>query len=260
MHEPTFESIRPRTRRIGRVVVHVAECTSTMDEARTWAESNGEDGAVIAADRQTAGRGRNQRTWFSPEGALLATLVLRDVKGLPLPLLPLAAGLALARSITRLTKAPAKVKWPNDVWIDGKKVAGILLESRFVGERAEWVLVGLGVNVDVRLETFPEDLRAIATSLSAWRGGHVCAPALLKIWLEQFETLLDDLRSGRAEAIVADAQQRLVGVGSTIRADSTRGPIEGTILRLGPLGELIVKTSQGEETLREGDLQLIRPA
>jgi BirA family transcriptional regulator, biotin operon repressor / biotin---[acetyl-CoA-carboxylase] ligase len=260
VNEPTFESIRPRTKRIGRVVVHLAECTSTMDEARLWAESDKEDGAVIAADRQTAGRGRNQRIWASPKGALLATLVLRDVKALPLPIVPLAAGLALARSIERLTKAPARVKWPNDVWIDGKKVAGVLLESRFVGEHAEWILVGLGVNVDVRVEELPQEVRALATSLSAWKGGHVCAPALLKIWLEQFESLLDDLRAGRTRSVLADAEARLVGRGGTMRGTGANGPIEGTAMGLGPNGELIVKTARGDELLREGDVQLLRPA
>lgn len=260
MHEPTFESIRPRTKRIGRVVVHLAECTSTMDEARTWAESKGDDGAVIVADRQTAGRGRNQRTWFSPEGALLATLVLRDLKDVRLTLVPLAAGLALARSIERLTKAPAQIKWPNDVWIEHKKVAGILVESRFVGDHPEWVIVGLGVNVDVRSETFPAEVRPHATSLSAWKGGHVCAPALLKIWLEQFEHVLEELRKGRNEAVVRDIQDRLVGLGGNIRAEGPRGTIDGTALRLGAGGELIVKTQHGEEALHEGDVELVRPA
>lgn len=259
MHEPTFESIRPRTKRIGRVVVHLAACTSTMDEARKWAELNGEDGAVIVADQQTAGRGRNQRTWFSPKGALLATVVVRDVKDLPLTLVPISAALALARSIERLTKAPAKIKWPNDVWIDDKKVAGILLESRFVGDHAEWILVGIGANVDVRADDFPEDVRAVATSLSIWKGRHVCSPALLKIWLEQFEQLIDQLRHGRAKDLVVAAQERLVGLGGKVRATGPRGPIEGTAVRLGPQGELVVQTQNGEEWLREGDVQFVRP-
>ena len=259
VQDPTFESIRPRTKRIGRVVVHLAECSSTMDEARKWAEAEREDGAVIAADRQVLGRGRNHRSWFSPNGALLATLVLRDVKGLPVSVLPIAGALALSRSIERLTKAPAKIKWPNDVWIEGKKVAGILLESRFVGNEPEWILVGLGVNVDVRVDDFPEEIRSIATSLSAWRGGHVCAPALLKIWLEGFEKLIDDIRDGRTQRVIGAAQERLVGLGTTVRGSGARGSIEGTALRLGPNGELVIKTQNGEEVLREGDVELLRP-
>lgn len=259
MSEPTFESIRPRTKRIGRVVVHVAECGSTMDEARVWAESGQEDGVVLVADRQTAGRGRNRRTWFSPTGSLLATLVLRDVQDLPLSLVPLTAALALAESIKRLTNAPARIKWPNDIWIEQRKVAGVLLESRFVGERAEWVLVGLGVNVDVRVEEFPPDIRTLATSLSAWRGGHVCAPALLKIWLEQFEQRIEELRAGGGQGIVHEAQGRLVGIGGPVRGMGPAGPIEGTATRIGSNGELVVRTARGEEVLREGDVDILRP-
>jgi BirA family transcriptional regulator, biotin operon repressor / biotin---[acetyl-CoA-carboxylase] ligase len=259
MAEPTYESIRPRTRTFGRIVVHLHECASTMDEARAWAEAGKEDGAVIAADRQTHGRGRSARAWFSPKGALLATLVIKEPAGLSLGLLPIAAGLALSTSIERLTKAPARIKWPNDVWLGGKKVAGVLTETRFVGPKPAWALVGIGVNVDVRAEDFPEELQPLATSLSIHRGEHVCAPALLKIWLEEFEALVDGLRQGDDARVVARAADRLVGVGRAFRATSAAGEVVGVLRGLSPEGALLLETDHGVQAIQQGDVELVRP-
>lgn len=260
MREPTIETIRPRTRSCGRALIHLASCGSTMDEARRLAEQGAEDGTVVVADEQTQGRGRRGRTWFSPRGALLATLVVRPASPpASVSLLPLAAGLALVRSIERLTRAPARLKWPNDVWIDGRKVAGVLVETRIVGERVEWALVGLGVNVDVKREDLPSDVRDIATSLSMWRGGHVCGPALLKIWLEQFESLYQEIEAGRGNRIVSEAESRLVGLGEEVRVHTGEGVVSGVALRLGASGELVVRADGGERAFREGDCELVRP-
>lgn len=140
---------------VGRPRLHLRETTSTNDRARALAEARAPHGTLVTAGRQTAGRGRQGRTWAAPAGrALLCSLVLREHD----ELLPLRAGLAVAD----VAGDGAAVKWPNDVLLDGRKLAGILVEAR---PQAGWAVLGIGVNVAVALEDLPEALRDRAASL-----------------------------------------------------------------------------------------------
>jgi len=140
---------------LGRPHLHLRETGSTNERARALAAGGAPHGTLVTAGCQTAGRGRQGRTWTAPPGrALLLSLVLRD----PDPLLPLRAGLAVAD----LAGAAARVKWPNDVLVDGRKVAGILVEGR---PQEGWAVLGIGVNAAVSLDDLPEELRSTAGTL-----------------------------------------------------------------------------------------------
>lgn len=259
--EPTYEQIKPRTRRLGRVLAHLESTTSTMDEARRAAEAGEGEGFVVVADRQTAGRGRRDRTWFSPEGNLNATVLLRPaVAADRATWIPLVAGVAMSEAIERLIDRPARVKWPNDVLLADRKVAGILTESRWDDDgRLAWVLVGAGVNGNVRRDGFPEELRASATSLSAEAGRRVCLPALLKVFLERFEATLKPLEDVGSDPAGLVAP-RLATLGRRVRITMPEGPVEGEAVRLGPRGELVLATDAGERAVDVGDCQHLRPA
>lgn len=145
----------PSPPRFGRPRLHLRETGSTNDVARRLAEAGAPDGALVSCDRQTAGRGRRGRGWVTPPGAaLLASFVMRRVEAAP-ALLALAVPLAVCEAIDAAGEgaAPAQVKWPNDVWLDGRKVAGILIEAR----PPQWALLGIGVNVARPPD--PEELR-----------------------------------------------------------------------------------------------------
>jgi BirA family transcriptional regulator, biotin operon repressor / biotin---[acetyl-CoA-carboxylase] ligase len=140
---------------LGRPHLHLLETGSTNERARALAAGGAPHGTLVTAGYQTAGRGRQGRTWSAPPGrALLLSLVLRD----PDPLLPLRAGLAVAD----LAGPAARVKWPNDVLVDGRKVAGILVEGR---PQERWAVLGIGVNAAVALDDLPEELRSTAGTL-----------------------------------------------------------------------------------------------
>jgi BirA family biotin operon repressor/biotin-[acetyl-CoA-carboxylase] ligase len=140
---------------LGRPRLHLRETTSTNDRARALAAAGAPHGTLVTAASQTAGRGRQGRTWSAPPGrALLMSIVLRD----PGRMLPLAAAVAVAE-----TAGPeAAIKWPNDVLLDGRKVAGILAEAR---PQDAWAVLGIGLNVAVRSGDLPEELRATAATL-----------------------------------------------------------------------------------------------
>jgi len=140
---------------LGTPRLHLRETTSTNDRARDLAIAGAPHGTLVTAGAQTAGRGRQGRTWAAPPGrALLMSLVLRR----PDRMLPLAAAVAVAEA----AGPRAAIKWPNDVMLDGRKVAGILAEAR---PQDGWAVLGIGLNVAVRREDLPEDLRETAATL-----------------------------------------------------------------------------------------------
>ncbi len=140
---------------LGTPRLHLRRTASTNDRARALAGGGAPHGTLVTAHEQTAGRGRQGRTWTAPPGrALLMSVVVRD----PPPLLPLVAGAAVADAVG----PAAAVKWPNDVLVDGRKVAGILAEGR---PAEGWAIVGIGLNVALRAEDFPPELAGRAGTL-----------------------------------------------------------------------------------------------
>ncbi len=141
--------------RLGSPRVHLRRLDSTNIVARELAVGGAPHGTVVTATEQLAGRGRQGRAWTArPGGSLICSWVIRE----PSPLLSLAAGVAVAQ----VCGADAKIKWPNDVLIDGRKVAGILVEGR---PQEQWAVLGVGINVALRSQDFPEELRERAGSL-----------------------------------------------------------------------------------------------
>jgi len=165
--------------RLGRPRLHLRATSSTNDRARRLAAAGAPHGTLVTAGEQTAGRGRQGRTWSAPPGrALLFSLLLRGYD----PLLPLRAGLAVAD----VAGGAARVKWPNDVLVDGRKLAGILVETR---PQDGWAVLGIGVNVAVDLAELPPELRDRAATLGR-------PPAALEATLDE---LLDRLAERLAE-------------------------------------------------------------
>jgi len=140
---------------LGRPRLHLRETTSTNDRARALAAAGAPHGTLVTAAAQSAGRGRQGRIWSAPPGdALLMSLVLRGAQ----PLLPLAAAVAVAEAAGER----AQIKWPNDVLLDGRKLGGILAEGR---PQEDWAVLGIGVNVAVRVEDLPPELHGTAATL-----------------------------------------------------------------------------------------------
>jgi BirA family biotin operon repressor/biotin-[acetyl-CoA-carboxylase] ligase len=140
---------------------HLRVTGSTNDVARGLAETGAPSGTIVTAGRQTAGRGRRGRVWSAPDGkALLLSAIVRDL-GPEQALLPLAVPVAVCAAAEAVGGRDCRIKWPNDVWIDERKVAGILIEARL----PDWAVIGIGVNVAIAPEEFPDDLRWPATSV-----------------------------------------------------------------------------------------------
>jgi BirA family transcriptional regulator, biotin operon repressor / biotin---[acetyl-CoA-carboxylase] ligase len=147
--------------RFGNPRRHFRTTESTNDRARELAEAGAPTGTVVTADAQTAGRGRHGRAWTAPPGkALLYSAILRPLDA-GHALLPLAVPLAACEAVEWVASVRCEVKWPNDVWLDGRKLAGVLIEAR----PPDWAVIGIGVNVAIDPGEFPDDLRWPATSI-----------------------------------------------------------------------------------------------
>jgi BirA family transcriptional regulator, biotin operon repressor / biotin---[acetyl-CoA-carboxylase] ligase len=157
---------------IGREILFQPEVDSTNRRAREQCLRGAKEGTVILADSQSAGKGRLGRQWQSPAGAnLYASIILRpSISPATAPQIPLVAGVAGANALARDTGLDARIKWPNDIFVHGKKVAGILSEMEAESNRIRFIILGVGVNVNWPKEEIPPDLRPVATSLRAEAG------------------------------------------------------------------------------------------
>jgi BirA family transcriptional regulator, biotin operon repressor / biotin---[acetyl-CoA-carboxylase] ligase len=153
---------------------HFRQTDSTNARAKELAEAGAPGGLVVTADEQSSGRGRQGRAWFAPpRTTLLYSALLRPAGDRPL--LPLAVPLAVCEAAEELASVRCEIKWPNDVWIEGRKLAGILLEARPEADGAGWAIAGVGLNLAIPPERFPPELRGRATSLGI---DHGFVPAL----------------------------------------------------------------------------------
>jgi len=146
---------------VGRPHLHFRSCDSTNEIARGLAAAGSGTGTLVTSDEQTAGRGRQGRPWTTPPGALAYSVVLRGPVEIP-STVPLRAGVAVCEAVESLGADRAMVKWPNDIWIEGRKCAGILVEGR---PQDGWAVIGIGLNVDVASEDFDPEFRDRVTSV-----------------------------------------------------------------------------------------------
>ncbi|MBN8457092.1 MAG: biotin--[acetyl-CoA-carboxylase] ligase [Verrucomicrobia bacterium] len=222
------------------------EIPSTNDDARLLAERGAAGGTVVIAKKQTAGRGRRGADWFAdPEGALAFSVVIRPGEPKALwPRLALAAGLAVAEAVE--TRVPlAGIKWPNDVWISGRKVAGILVEAG-----ADFAVVGVGVNLNVG--GFPGELAEIATSVGREAGAAVHRGEFLSELLRRFAFRSGQIGGGFGELLDA-VRQRCVLTGRDVELTTYQGRTRGRAEGIGPGGELLLRTVAGIERIIQAD-------
>ena len=191
------------TRVVGRRIRYFHRLPSTMDEAARQAEDGAEEGTIIFAEEQTAGRGRFQRTWVSASGNLYLSIVLRpSIQSLQS--LSMLSGVAVVRAIRKSTGIECVIKWPNDVRVKGKKVSGILVENALVGDSVQYAVVGIGINVALDPSTVDE-LSKIATSLNMEIGREVDRESLLRHLLQEMDGLYRSLGPPGANGQPQDA-------------------------------------------------------
>lgn len=227
---------------------HYRLTDSTNLRAKELAMAGAPGGLVVTASEQTSGRGRQGRSWFArPGSALLYSALLRPLG--ERPLLPLAVPLAVCDAAESLASLTCKVKWPNDVWVGTRKLAGILVEGRPEADGGGWAVIGVGLNLSIAPDEFPPELREIATSLRAEDDGARADVAQARAALDQaLET-----RLGQADSqVLSDFRARDALVGRDLRWQGGSGTAAG----IGDSGHLLVETADGPIELGAGEVHL----
>jgi len=237
--------------KLGHHVVYLAETASTNDEARALALAGYPEGVVVFADAQTAGRGRRGAEWFAPpQKSLLFSLLLRPQAAPELwPLLTHTAALAVSEAIELLfPELRPQIKWPNDIFLNGRKAAGLLLESGFPTAAAPYAVLGLGLNVNVSERDLPPDLRGATTSLATELGTSVdresVAIAIVRALNAHYPAVWTSF-----PAQLSGVRRRSLLLGRTVRAVIGSQEIRGVAVDHSESGELVVESADQQRTV-----------
>jgi len=245
MTTPAPHELIPRrlaSKKVGGRIVYYPSVGSTMDAARVAAELGAHDGTAVTADEQTRGRGRLGRSWITPPDSSIALSVIVRPAMPDLPKVSLAGSLAVVRAIRRVTGVEASIKWPNDVLLGGRKVAGVLVESSVIGDALQSAVLGIGVNVNLETEAFPE-ISPTATSVHKHARGHVPRRELLAALLEELDDLYRSMTEGSFP--IEEWRERLETIGREVRVRSAEAMEEGVAEAVNSQGALLLRRDDG---------------
>jgi BirA family biotin operon repressor/biotin-[acetyl-CoA-carboxylase] ligase len=247
--------------RIGRRLICYRETGSTNENAFKLAEEGAEEGTVVVAESQLRGKGRLGRHWESPAGVnLYCSVILRP------PILPARAAqltflsvVAAARAIEAVTSLRPSIKWPNDLLLSGKKVAGLLNEMSAETEKVNFIVLGIGVNLNMDLAQFPADLRHPATSLFLETGKLVCRLDFARALLEALDALYDTYLLNGYDPVREEWLARCKFLGKKVRIAFQKNEINGTATGIDEEGALLVRLPDGGvERVLAGDVTIMR--
>jgi BirA family biotin operon repressor/biotin-[acetyl-CoA-carboxylase] ligase len=253
----TFEGLHLKARWLGCQRIDLESCASTNDEAARLARAGAQRGTVVIAERQSAGRGRDGRVWESPPGGLYLSAVLRP----PLPIvdvppMTLAIGIAVCDA-ARSVGAACVLKWPNDVLVGGRKLAGILVETQSQGNRLESVVAGIGINFD---DLLAPAVAQTAISLAEAAGTRIDREAFITQLLADLERWIDRYVGVGLAAIIPAWHERMA-TGLAARATVDGAAMVGQVAGLDVDGALLLRDDAGKvHRVRSGDVEVLRSA
>ena len=253
---PAYLHQELRTKVIGQNILYYPVTSSTMDVAKQAVREGAEEGTIVIADHQTAGRGRFGRKWLEPPDSSILLSIILHPKLEELPRLGMAASLAVMRCIEKVTGLKPVIKWPNDIIIEGKKICGHLIESEIANETVQSAILGIGLNVNLDPSSIPE-IAETATSLKEMLKEEVSRAEILRALLGEFEELYDAMRQGEPidklwrHHLETLGQQVTVKCGDEVHQGYAESvDEEGNLLLRCPDGSLLTITA-GDVTLQD---------
>jgi BirA family biotin operon repressor/biotin-[acetyl-CoA-carboxylase] ligase len=245
---------------IGSSVLRFDSVSSTNDLAREMACKPGNEGVVIVAREQTAGKGRQGHSWFSPadDGLYFSVILGANVRPASLPFISLAAAVAVTEALAYEYSLKPDIKWPNDVLLRGRKVCGILLESATEADRVQYAVLGIGINL-AGSGRLPEEIRESSTTLLAETGGAILPDQLLQTVLDKLDHWCE-MADADPDAVIRRWQQlSSYANGCSVRLTSASSTLEGVTRGLAAGGALRVQGADGTiHEVASGDVSLRR--
>lgn len=239
----------------GSKVVLLEETDSTNNCAKRLAAEGAAEGTVVLANLQTAGKGRLGRSFFSPEEkGIYMSIVLRPQFSMRnSSLITSMAAVAVARAIEKTSGVYAQIKWVNDVFLNGRKVCGILTEAAMDAESGQLSYAVLGIGVNVGCMEFPEELREVATSVSNEAGKQIGREALIAEILNELEGLYGTLATG---GFLEESRSRSLVIGKEVKIVGAEHSYQAKAVAIDELGQLIVETAEGRQALNSGEISV----
>ncbi|MBE3036377.1 MAG: biotin--[acetyl-CoA-carboxylase] ligase [Candidatus Atribacteria bacterium] len=238
------------TKYIGKEIYYFPELKSTNIMAKEKALHRAEginEGTLIIAERQSAGKGRLGREWFSPAGGIWLSIILYPQ--LPpsyISRITLMTAVAVVKAIKMCVQIEPQIKWPNDILINEKKVCGILTEMSAELDIINWVVVGIGINVNIDHREFPEDIQGNTISLKEVLGKEILRVKMVQIFLQEFEKYYESLKRREFSSILKEWKLYSHTLGRKIRVDMGERIVTGEAVNINEEGALILKKEDGE--------------
>lgn len=234
------------TNYIGRDILHFSEVDSTNQVAKELAEKGAPEGTIIIAEVQRRGRGRRGKRWLSPEGGVWMTILLRpDIPPAKAPLLTLVTGVAVARTLQTECGLDVGIKWPNDILIGDKKVCGILTEAEADRGKLDYVVVGIGIDLNVDLKEFPPELKDGATSLQHELQREIYGVEVVQKFLINFEELYEKFKDGQFPEILSEWRRLSKTVGRYVEVHKKGHIVYGEAVGITKDGILVLELDDG---------------
>jgi len=238
------------TNYIGRKIYYFSKLESTniiAKEKATHKEEGVNEGTIVIAERQSAGKGRLGRKWFSPTGGIWLSIILYpQLSPSYIPRITLMTAVAVVKAIERCAQIKGQIKWPNDILINEKKVCGILTEMSAELDLINWVVVGIGINVEIKKQEFPEDIREKTTSLKEALRKEISRVRLVQIFLKEFERYYELLKKREISLILKEWKSYSHTLGKKIKINIGENIVTGEAIDINEEGALILKKGDGE--------------
>jgi BirA family transcriptional regulator, biotin operon repressor / biotin---[acetyl-CoA-carboxylase] ligase len=244
-----------RTKVIGKYIHLRPEVESTNALAAELAQKGAPEGTVVIAESQSGGKGRLGRTWISPKGNLYLSVILRpNIAPHKAPLLTLMGAVAVAVAIRKHTALQASIKWPNDIFLAGKKAGGLLTEMSSEPDRIRHIVIGIGVDVNMAVDELPAQIRPSSTTIAAEKGEAIDRTALLQVLINELDHFLNS-----EAAVLKEWEELNVTTGKRVVVSGGGETLEGSAEGIDSEGRLILKLDDG--TLRRvaaGDVTILK--
>ena len=250
-----------KTKKIGQRAYYYDSIDSTQKEAIRIAELDSYNGTIIVAATQTGGKGRSGRKWISPDGGIWFSVILHPKFDISITtLFPIASAVAIAKAIEKTFNITPELKWPNDITIKGKKLAGIIVDANFESNKIENLILGVGINFEIDVKSVEKILKNTGNFYGVASLNNqqkkVRRVRLIQVLLQELEKIYDFLNAGRKNKIISDWTKRSSTIGKKIETNTQNGKIKGKAMKIDSDGALVVslENNKGTERIVAGDI------
>jgi len=247
-----------KTKKIGRVAYYFDSINSTQNQAMKMTSDSKNNGAIIIAQKQTGGKGRLGRRWISPKGGIWLSVILYPEFDISVvTLFPIASALALSNALEKCFDIKPELKWPNDITIKGKKVAGILVDASLESNKIENIVLGVGINFDVNVKEIEKDLKNTpnfygVSSLRKFKKDSTPVH-LVQTFLVELEKIFDLLNVGQTKKIIKEWTKRSSTIGKNVQLTTKEGKITGKAIKIDDDGALVISDKKNTRVIA-GDI------